>query len=413
MVTSKLLTGYYGWDATGALVNGSMANHGTFNLATTPFTTAGVVASLTGPTPSQVCSTAQIFGTSGTAHCVSHPSLTLNGNLSWGSITNSSTKTLTVTLPTSGSSYVKISFSGPGTNGFTLQSIAGLTLGTTVEASGGQVIALDSSLAPSQTISILPKYVDGTTKTMTLTAIFPSGQTQEIPADATLTDPIGGIGSVLARFRSNHSSVTSIASATGTALCSWTDESGNGYHATNASSGNCPKAVSGVYASGTAPSVRFYDGTARWLDIQTLSLTKTSGYTIVAAFKYRGVLAGRTIASYNQNFTAGSYGHGGPVLNFFNTDSLGWVGTAQTMSTNTLYTTISIDTGTNSYFYINGVDRTSGTKGTGANPGLLSIGGRGQYNEYADSDVAEIVIFGKALDSSERAAVDAYISNNY
>lgn len=386
-----------------------MSSYGTFNLASGSFSSPGYVSGFSGLSASQVCSTATLFGVAGSANCTTSPSISIAGDLSWGTATTASTKTLTFTLGSAGTNYAKLAFTGPGRSGFKLNSVGGVSIETAINSVTDQIIALDSNSKTSRTVVITPIQDNSTSeKTMTLTVSDATGTTQAISGDVTLSDTIANIGSILARFVAYDSAVTSVASTSGTELCNWPDISGNGYHATG-TTGSCPKAVSGTYASGTIPSVRFYDGTTRYLTVSTLSLSKP--FTVVSVFKYRGVQAGRTVGTVTGNWLAGGYG--GAWLSFYAGDTRGWVNTQTAMAVGTRYATIAIDSGSNTYYYVNGVDKTNGTPGTGENPGSLMLGRSGVYGENGDYDMAEVVIFSKALDSTERTAVFDRASSIY
>jgi hypothetical protein len=413
-VAANILATKTAWSDTGVLLTGTMPNHGAFDVSQI-FSTPGYVSSLTGLTKASICSDTNFLGQAGEATCntTSIGSINVTGTLSWGSTTSLAQKTIAISASGSDPTFARVSFAGAGANGFKIVSVAGTAVNLPASSYTSVTIGLIST-SPSQAsadIVIEPLYVDGTTKTMTVTITQPSGPTTTIAADVAMTDPILGIGNLLVRFKATDAAVTSIATVGGATLCTWPNSSGSGtsFDATNTTGTSCPRAVSGIFDGGTVPSVRFFDGTARWLDIQTLSLSRP--YSAVVVFKYRGVLSGRTLASRSINWLAGTYM--GAVANFYNHESRGWVGTSTPTTANTLYSTIAIDNGTNSYFYVNGTDRTNGTIGTSVSPGLLSIGGKGAYNEWADSDVAEIIIFSKALNSSERSTIETYVSQTY
>lgn len=256
-LSSKILTGYYGWDSSGNILQGSLANHGAFNAATTSLTTAGYITSIEGLSLSQVCSTAQLFGQAGTADCSSSPVISITGSLSWGATTESS-KTITLSVASSGTSVARLTFTGAGSGSFRVESIAGVTLNTLASAIGTQFIALDSVAQPSKTMRIKALYSAGSEKTMTLSVTDSSGNTQSKSVDATISGP-STTNMVL--WLKADAGVTYDGS---NRISSWTDQSGQGHDATQSTTDEKPLYVSNAVNS--QPGIRF-DGSNDYLTV--------------------------------------------------------------------------------------------------------------------------------------------------
>lgn len=406
---SKILNGYYGWDATGSSISGSLQNHGVFNLATTAFTSAGVISSFTGLSASQVCSTSQLFGTVGTANCITQPSLTLSGELNWGSVGAPSTKTLTISQNSTGTSYFKISFSGPGTDGFILNSAAGVTFASATNSVGAQVFPLDSTHLPTQIVSIKPRYVDGTTKTMTLTATYPSGDTQTVAANATFTNPILGLSSLYAYYTAT--SFTSLSD--GDTVSGWDDSSGSSRPLTQSTSGYQP--VYKVNIVNSQPTVRF-DGN-RIMAHTSTPTTGAQSSTIFAVVRPSSLSGYRHIAHWGSTSTNEAFG--------LTTSGSNWNGhfwasnyyTSESASTTDFSIVILQYTGSVVRIYVNGTVSSTGDTNLTLNIGSaygLHVGSRiAGLAEPWVGDISELIITTTSNSSTEREAVECYLGSRY
>lgn len=406
---SKILNGYYGWDATGGTVNGSLLDHGVFNLATTAFTSAGVISSFTGLSISQICSTSQLFGSAGTANCITPPSITLSGDLIWGSVASPSVKTLTITQSSGGTSHFKISFSGPGTDGFTLNSIAGMTFGTSADTIGGKIFPIDSTHLPTQLISIKPKYVDGTTKTMTLTATYPSGDTQTVAASATYTNPIISLTNLYSYYTAT--SLTTLSD--NDTVSGWDDSSGSSRPLTQSNSGFRPSYKVNIVNS--QPTVRF-DG-SRYMTYASAPTTGAQATTIFAVARPSSLGGYRHIAHWgtggtNQAFGLTTYGN--------NWNGHFWssnYNSAETASTTDFSIVILQYTGTAVRIYINGTISSTGNSNFTLNVNSaysLHVGSRiYAIAEAFVGDISELIITTTDNSSTEREAVECFLSSRY
>lgn len=414
---SDVLAGKTYFNNSGTLTTGTLTTEASVDLsAAISLPGAGAyVQSLTGLVRSAVCSTKSFLGVAaGGANCytgATPPAISITGDFTFdASAYNVARSIVLAATGTAGTATgVTLSFSGD-TSMFTLSSASKMIFSHT-PASGDLYIPLVVGSSTQDSLTISAAYSScssqGQVHTMTVTISDAFGQSTSMNATATCTDPIGGISNLAARFKAEDTSVTSIANAQD--ICTWSDSSGNGYHATNtAANGTCPKVYTGIWGSGTIPAVRL-NGSGSYLDIKTgaggLSLSRP--YSIVMVSKRRGVASGRTFASVTQNWLAGAYTGG--VAAFYN--GSGWVSTNTAVAVGTRAITVSIDNGTNSSFWLNGVNTTASTH-TGVNPGSLSIG-RSMYSEWADSDIAEILVFTSALSTGDRQIIETTLGNKY
>ena len=200
------------------------------------------------PTASTICSGTSIAGVNGSATCVSFPVVGITGNLSWGSTTSQQAKTLTFSITTTGSNFVKLSFTGTGSGSFIISEINGKSVSQLASASD-VVLGLTSNGQTSATVKIKPAYAGGAAQTMTVTATDANGTSQTILADATITGPTL---TDLALWLSADRGVTYDGS---NFVSQWDDQSGNGRHATQGTGSQQPLYI----ASGlnNEPTIRF------------------------------------------------------------------------------------------------------------------------------------------------------------
>jgi hypothetical protein len=72
------------------------------------------------------------------------------------------------------------------------------------------------------------------------------------------------------------------------------------------------------------------------------------------------------------------------------------------------------DDTTDSKFFVNTVDKTvnTGISGVGV-PGVLAFAFEGNFGEFADSDVAEAIVYSRKLNTTEIAQVHSYLQTRY
>ncbi len=386
-IASKILIGYYGWDSAGATIQGSMPDLGAFNLATTTLSSPGYISSLTGLTVSNICSTTTLFGAAGTATCLSNPSVTVSGDLTWGTTTAASTKALTFSLASSGVNYAKVSFSGSGTDGFTVVSAAGETVSTVAVSAGGQVFGLDSTNHPTRTLVLRPKMVDGSQKTMAVTVTDVTGSTQTVSATATFNGP-STTNMVL--WLTADNGVTYNGS---NAVSSWSDQSGQGHHATQAGSSSQPLYVSS--AQNSLPAVRF-DGSNDVLAVsgsfaiaQVFAVFKS----ITSTFSYGSFLG--TTDSLNRPFI---FENGSTTFHWNQYPLAVWKNGTSLSSPFNLGTITSYMAVTANTF-------------SPSSARSFIVGGADSY--YSNIEIAEIIGYSTANSDGDRQAIEAYLASKY
>lgn len=189
----------------------------------------------------------------------------------------------------------------------------------------------------------------------------------------------------------------------------WLDKSGNNYHATQTDEARRP--LPNSTAMNGRPAIRFdggADGTPDGLVIDDgLNLTSRP-YTIFIVDQYYGTPRGRTLQGRDANWLVGKWNGnngffaGNWVAYTPTTDNTPAISDAQAYTYGSGYT-------------LNGIDLT-GTNGSSAptgNPGKLGLNASGLYNEPSKSDVAEVIVFNRALSFHERSQVGLYLREKY
>lgn len=387
-LSSKILTGYFGWDSSGNVLQGTLPNYGAFNAASTALPSPGYITSIEGLSLSQICSTAQLFGQAGTASCSSTPSITITGNLSWGATTAGSSKSITLSLASSGTSIVSLTFSGAGTDGFRVQSVAGVTLNSLANVLSTQLFALDSTLQPSRSVQITPVYAGGSSKTMTLSITDGDGRVQAISADAEITGPTT---TNLVLWLKADSGVTYDGS---NYVSSWADQSGQGHDATQSTDGLKPLYVAS--AVNTLPGIRF-DGSNDYLTVAG-SFSIAQVYVVFKSMttnfnNYGSVLGGSNgrpfaFESGQKYFHFSPY----PTAVWKNGSSLSSPFNLSTL-TNYMYLTLNPNgPSTSRTFYIGMLDTLS---------------------YYSNVEIAEILGYSSENSTETRQSVEAYLASKY
>jgi len=181
----------------------------------------------------------------------------------------------------------------------------------------------------------------------------------------------------------------------------WMDKSGNNFHATQANASQQP-ALNATALNGR-PAVRF-DGADDGLVIDDgLSLGRP--YTVFTVDQYYGTPAGRTLQGRDANWLTGKWGGnnayfaGSFVYNSAAALNVAAIGDAQGY-------------GNSSAYSLNGIDVTQSPSATGV-PGRLGLVGGGLHNEQGRADVAEVIVFDRALSFHERSQVGLYLREKY
>lgn len=191
----------------------------------------------------------------------------------------------------------------------------------------------------------------------------------------------------------------------GTAVASWTDLSGNGRHAVQATGGNQPLFKTGIF--GSLPSVRF-DGTDDFLKTASFA-TITQPFTIVVVYKPIAHPGG----------TAGVVGEGGGGYTAMleNNSALmvlyagGYLADDHFMGLGEPRIIRAVFNGASSQIAIDGelTSETTGDPGAGSMAGGLALGYWGGSVGSPNADYGHVIVW----DGSQLAEVEAELSDLY
>jgi len=182
--------------------------------------------------------------------------------------------------------------------------------------------------------------------------------------------------------------VTGIAS--GGAVSVWPDISGKNNDAIQSDFLKRPSFVSG--ALNGLPVIHF-DSTD---DGMKTSLAVNSPYTIYVIYSAPVDGLYRAVQGSN-NWFIGT----GPYNGIGHYAEPGWISAWQApVEAGRFYITCAQNDGTQAHFYIDGVDKTTGTTFAGS-PGTLFLGGAGASGGALKGDIAEVMVFDRALSTSE------------
>ena len=178
----------------------------------------------------------------------------------------------------------------------------------------------------------------------------------------------------------------------------WTDMSGNGRHATQATGGNQPSIQTNVL---NGRQVRRFDGTN---DGMTGTMTLSQSFTVVTVYKVTSTATTQSVF-HGGNSSCGVSGGVGFFL---------FAGAVISAAGNTSFNiNTHIFNGVSSSIFSDGVSLVSGDANTGG-VANFSIGYRsGSNDEYVAGDIAEIIVFTTALTTAQREQVEDYLNNKY
>lgn len=229
------------------------------------------------------------------------------------------------------------------------------------------------------------------------------------------------IGAVLARSQGAAFSPLSLSPALwldasqltglsdGAAIATWTDASGNGRNATQASATKRPLYKTGII--GGKPVVRFDSD-----DFLSLSVSLASG-----SWSFFAVHSGPAIGSNGRYLLDAQTGRliiAVRQATTANDPDIGWFdGNSRDIAVGTTGWQINdwiLASGGNGTVYRNGTSLGSAAYTAQAIGGAVAIGGRYDGTSGAiNCDIAEIIIYASALNTANRQAVDAYLSAKY
>jgi hypothetical protein len=193
---------------------------------------------------------------------------------------------------------------------------------------------------------------------------------------------------------------------TAPAVSQWNDKSGNSRHVTQATGSKQPTRNAPI---GGKIGLRFVNASAQELKYGSGSLAQPYTFCAVAALTGAGSANAR-ILSHRDNadvqFLIGDsanvslWANGG----FVTQGSVPAAGRPQVLT--------GIGNGTSSQVWANGTAGTAGNAGTSA-LNYITIGARGGGVAYLDGEIAEVIVYDTALGSTDRATVEAYLTDKW
>jgi hypothetical protein len=187
----------------------------------------------------------------------------------------------------------------------------------------------------------------------------------------------------------------------GDAISSWTDSSAAGNTATQATGTKQPLYQTGIINS--LPALQFDatdDGMATALAISS------GGYTVFAVVKPSTASGSHRYVQGSSNFILG---HQGTQARFYNGQDIG-SSTGTIVSGTPLYLTGWYN-GITSVLYVNGAQANQATGG--GYPGTVDLGGVGAFNEPPQGYLAEVLVYSRALTSTELTQIHYYLHTRY
>lgn len=389
---SRILTGYFGWTASGIPIDGTLPNLGSINLATTSPSLEGYYSGFSNGTPaaSTICSGSQILGVSGSATCsTSLAGLTATGDLNWGTLSTVSSRTLTLTASSSGSNVAAIGFSGDGTSSFRILEVAGKSVDQLASVSG-LAAAVTNPGQVSTTVKIKPIFSGGNQKSMTMTITDAAGSQQIVSVSAAFVNGPTATNRVL-WLKSDEGVYYNSSNA----VSLWADQSGNGHDAIQGNTSKQPLFVES--AVNNNPALRF-DGSNDVMTLSGASFAIAQVYTVFKSVTSTFATYGSVLGAQNSRpfiFENGqTYFHGSnyPTEVWKNGTSLS---SPFNLGTITNYMALTINTNapsTSRIFYIGAPDTDS---------------------LYGNLEIAEIIGYSAANSDSDRQAIESYLATKY
>jgi hypothetical protein len=195
--------------------------------------------------------------------------------------------------------------------------------------------------------------------------------------------------------------------ADGDPVSTWSDLSGNGYHATQATAAKKPTYKVNIVNGLAVARLDAVD------DGMLTPLVLAAPYTVIIVYDCNsGVSLTRRAIQGSSNWLIGPYhaswAHyaGGFVAG---ADA---AGTDAPFAANTFGINTAVNNGTRSWFYVNGTDYTNNSGPVGA-PGTVSFGATGFANEALSGDIATIAIWSRVLAGTELRAAHRLLSQTY
>jgi len=190
-------------------------------------------------------------------------------------------------------------------------------------------------------------------------------------------------------------------------VTNWADQSGNGYDFMQPTASTQPTYAEDVV---NGHDVVRLDATD---DGMTNNLSLSAPYTMFIVFNCTAGGAQRRAIQGSNNWLIGPYNS--RIAHYAGN---GWVSSFDRYQDGAMtymqefFVCEANNTGASSLFRVDGVDRTTSPIPVGA-PGLLALGGSGAYNEPLGGDIAEVIVYDRALLPEESARVGRYLAAKY
>jgi hypothetical protein len=189
----------------------------------------------------------------------------------------------------------------------------------------------------------------------------------------------------------------------------WTDQSASGFHADQSTSGNRPVWTDNILNG--RPILRF-DGSNDELSVAHNTAFNTSSVSMLTVFKRSGtssgVIAGKMNSGGNQGYRQ-QYTSSTNLRSFINGDQAnGTPGTSTFVLGETIYNQ------TNHKLYLDGTQAssTSYTTAVTSNTENFYIGSK-NASSYFNGDIAEVIVYNRALADADRTDLRAYLYSKY
>ncbi len=189
-------------------------------------------------------------------------------------------------------------------------------------------------------------------------------------------------------------------------VSSWSDQSGNGNHATQSSSGNRPPVVTNVLNG--KPVVRFTASSAQYFSLPNLMSGASAGEVIV-------LLKSTATGVGLWQFGTGPYGASYPWTDGVNDDFGRSSQFAQGLPPQSItsYRIYNVSSELGLWrSWVDGVQFYKSTSNTVAFTSAPTLG-KNNFGSYFSGDIAEILIYDHALSDSERFDVSTYLAQKY
>ena len=217
----------------------------------------------------------------------------------------------------------------------------------------------------------------------------------------------GGVGNSTSNVLLLKSTAGTSTTTNGVNISSWNDQSGNGNHVTQASSGNQP--VFRTSQLNGYPSISF-NGVSTNL-IGPSNFPTNSDYT-------KFVVAKAVNTSPNNNFFSGTNGHamflsaGSLQPKLFHNGTFVNSTISMTLNTYALISGTYVNATRFGEIFVNGASGGTGTTGNVNNDGSIFIGSYGNDN-YLAGDLTEVIAYNFRLNTAQRIIVENYLAAKY